>query len=81
LFKILQKATSRRQLTTNACQLLLHLSAEAMAATTAKDMPRTVAEVQACKRMIQQKYAPPGQAASMQDLPPWPELKPQPQRA
>jgi hypothetical protein len=52
-----------------------------MAATTAKDMPRTVAEVQACKHMIQQKYAPPGQAASMQDLPPWPALKPQPQRA
>lgn len=53
-----------------------------MAATTAKDMPRTVDEVQACKRMIKAKYAPAlGRLASMGELPPFPVLPPQPQRA
>jgi predicted membrane chloride channel (bestrophin family) len=54
---------------------------EAMAATTAKDMPRTVDEVQACKRMIQAKVRPRlGQLASMDELPPFPKLPPRPQR-
>lgn len=53
--------------------------AEAMAATTAKDMPRTVAEVQACKWMIQHKYAPMQAAAAAGHIPSWPELKPRPQ--
>ena len=51
-----------------------------MAATTAKDMPRTVAEVQACKKMIQNKYNPMQAAAAAGQLaiPIWPELKPRP---
>lgn len=63
--------------------LFVWCAAEPMVATTAKDMPRTVAEVQACKTMIQQKYicALQGTAAWAQDTPPWPELKPRPQRA
>jgi hypothetical protein len=54
-----------------------------MAATTAKDMPRTVAEVQACKKMIQHKYTPmqAAAAAGQLTLPMWPELKPRPQLA
>ena len=57
--------------------------AEAMAATTAKDMPRTVAEVQACKKMIQHKYTPmqAAAAAGQLTLPMWPELKHRPQLA
>jgi hypothetical protein len=52
-----------------------------MVATTAKDMPRTVAEVQACKKMIQHMYAPMQAAAAVGKLtlPVWPELKPRPQ--
>jgi hypothetical protein len=52
-----------------------------MVATTAKDMPRTVAEVQACKKMIQHKYTPMQDAAAVGrlTLPAWPELKPKPQ--
>lgn len=51
-------------------------------ATTAKDMPRTVREVQDCKAMIAGKYQPamglsgPPEAAG---LPPFPVLKPLPQ--
>jgi hypothetical protein len=60
------------------------MPAEPMVATTAKDMPRTVAEVQACKRMIQQKYiqqpAAQSHVACVQDMPPWPDLTPRPQR-
>ncbi len=58
-------------------------AAEAMVATTAKDMPRTVAEVQACKKMIQHKYSPMQEAAvtGQLALPAWPELKPRQQLA
>lgn len=54
---------------------------EAMVATTAKDMPRTVRETQACKAMLAGKYA--AQRAADPDaaaIPPWPELKLRPQR-
>jgi hypothetical protein len=54
-----------------------------MAATTAKDMPRTVAEVQASKKMIKHKYIPMQADAAAGQLPLsiWPELKPRPQQA
>lgn len=52
-----------------------------MTATTAKDMSRTVTEVQSCKKMIQHKYIPMQAAAAAGQLtiPMWPELKPRPQ--
>lgn len=81
LEKCVQSDTHQRELRPAAARLCCLSSAEAMVATTAKDMARTVAEVQACKRMIQHKYIVGPEAASMEDLPPWPTLKPRPQRA
>ena len=57
------------------------LCAEAMINSTAKDMPRTVAEVQACKAMITQQYLPQAGAPHTPELPAWPQLKPRPQLA
>jgi hypothetical protein len=56
------------------------IPAEAMVATTAKDMPRTLREVRDCRAMIAAKYAPVlGDAAAAAALSPWPALKPRPQ--
>ncbi|KAI8462924.1 MAG: Bestrophin, RFP-TM, chloride channel-domain-containing protein [Monoraphidium minutum] len=56
---------------------------EAMVSTTAKDMPRTVNEVQACRALLEPGYRPPmaqdGSAAAA-GVPPWPTLAPLPQR-
>lgn len=53
-----------------------------MVATTAKDMPRTVGEVRACKALVNAKYAPElgGRGGGWDDLPPFPVLKARPQR-
>jgi hypothetical protein len=51
-----------------------------MVATTAKDMPRTVREVRACKGMLADDYGPRfGKEGS--EMPPWPTLKARKQRA
>lgn len=55
---------------------------EAMVSTSAKDMIRTIREIQDCKKFIDRSYSPPfapdGSNAEL-GIPPWPTLKPLPQ--
>jgi hypothetical protein len=52
-----------------------------MVATAAKDMPRTVEEVHASKRMIQQQGKHDAVAADAPYIKPWPVLPARPQKA